>query len=49
MPEEYRTVETGIFYVSRLKGNGEGWGVEGATGREGRRGKDYRDRFSVIG
>ena len=29
-----RTVETGIFYLylSRLRGNGEGWGVEGVSG-----------------
>ena len=38
MPEALRTVETGIFYLGRLSGEGEGWVVQGVSGGEGRRG-----------
>ena len=32
--EELRTVETGIFYFSRLRGRGRGvWGMSGGEGR----------------
>ena len=37
MPEAYRTVMTGIFYLSRLRGKREGWGLRGLSGGEGRR------------
>ena len=31
MPEAYSTVETGIFYLSRLQEKQEGWGLEGVS------------------
>ena len=35
-PEELWTVETGFFYLTALKGNVEGKGVDGASRGEGR-------------
>ena len=35
MAEARRTVETGILYLSTLRGNGERWVIERASGCEG--------------
>ena len=42
MPKVKRTAETGIFYLSRLRGKGEEFRVEGVSGGENKRGKGLK-------